>query len=74
MVTGAIMQAMSRFIDILKTEMEKRGLSVPQAAKVIGCTRQSLYYILNGEREVSLSFAEKVADAFGMTVEIKRKK
>lgn len=68
------MQAMKRFIDILKSEMERRGLSVPQAAKTIGCTRQSLYYVLNGEREVSLSFAEKVASAFDLTVEIKKKK
>jgi plasmid maintenance system antidote protein VapI len=69
-----IMNIMKRFVEVLKAEIEKRGMSVPDAAKVIGCTRQSLYYILNGEREVSLSFAEKVAQAFGMTVEIKRKK
>jgi|APGre2960657404_1045060.scaffolds.fasta_scaffold65795_2 transcriptional regulator with XRE-family HTH domain len=68
------MNVMQSFIEILKTEMTKRGLTVQQAAKAIGCSRQSLYYILSGEREVSLSFAEKVASAFGMTVEIKRKK
>ena len=68
------MQAMKRFVDILKNEMEKRGLTVPQAAKVIGCSRQSLYYILDGRRDASLTFAEKVADAFGMTVEFKKKK
>jgi plasmid maintenance system antidote protein VapI len=68
------MNVMSKFIQILKNEMTKRGLSVPQAAKAIGCSRQSLYYIINGEREVSLSFAEKVATAFDLTVEIKRKK
>jgi len=68
------MNIMNKFVEILKNEMAKRGLSVPQAAKEIGCTRQSLYYILSGEREVSLSFAEKVAGAFGLTLEIKPKK
>jgi DNA-binding XRE family transcriptional regulator len=68
------MQAMKRFVDILKIEMEKRGLTVAQAAKLIGCSRQSLYYILDGDRDASLSFAEKVAEAFGLTVEFKKKK
>ena len=49
--------------------LEPLGLSVTEAAKVLGVTRQALNNIVNGRSGISPEMAIRLAKAFGSTPE-----
>ena len=49
--------------------VEALGLSVTEAAKVLGVTRQTLSRVINGKTSVSPAMAPRVSKAFGSTPE-----
>ncbi len=49
--------------------VEALGLSVTEAAKVLGVTRQTLSRVINGKTSVSPAMALRVSKAFGSTPE-----
>lgn len=55
--------AVSRWI---KAEIERRGLSVTEAAEQLQITRPSLSNVINGRRALSISLALQLERAFGM--------
>ena len=56
--------------EIIKHDcIEASGLTVTEAAKVLGVTRQTLSRVLNGKTGVSPEMALRVSKAFGSTPE-----
>lgn len=49
--------------------LEPLGLSVTQAAKGLGVTRQALSELLNGKSRISVEMAIRLSKAFGSTPE-----
>ena len=49
--------------------LEPLGLTVTEAAKVLGVTRQALNNLLNGKSGISPEMAVRLAKAFGSTAE-----
>lgn len=49
--------------------LEELGLSVTQAAKVLGVTRQALNNVVNGKSGISPEMAIRLTKAFGSTPE-----
>ena len=49
--------------------LEPLGLSVTEAAKILGVTRQTLTKIVNGKSGVSAEMAIRLSKAFGSTAE-----
>jgi addiction module HigA family antidote len=49
--------------------LEALGLSVTEAAKVLGVTRQTLNNVVNGKTGISPEMAVRLAKAFGSTAE-----
>ena len=49
--------------------LEPLGLSVTQAAKGLGVTRQALSELLNGKARISVEMAIRLSKAFGSTPE-----
>ena len=49
--------------------LEALGLSVAQAAKILGVTRQALNSIVNGKSGISPEMSIRLAKAFGSTPE-----
>jgi addiction module HigA family antidote len=45
------------------------GLSITEAAKVLGVSRQALNNLVNGKAAISLDMAIRLTKAFGSTVE-----
>lgn len=50
---------------IFKAERERQGLSIPELAKMIGCTTRGLYYWEKGGRTATLPTLTAWADALG---------
>ena len=50
--------------------IEPLGLTITEAAKVLGVTRQALNNFVNGKSGISLEMAERVARAFGGSAEM----
>lgn len=51
--------------NLLRDNIEELGLSVAEAAKGLGVTRQQLYKVINGESAVSPEMAVRFEKAFG---------
>ena len=49
--------------------LEPLGLSVTEAAKILGVTRQSLSSLINGKTGISPEMAIRLSKAFGSTAE-----
>ncbi len=49
--------------------LEALGLSVTDAAKILGVTRQTLNNVVNGKTGISPEMAVRLAKAFGSTAE-----
>lgn len=58
--------AMQTFIENINRMLRERGLTQTQFAALVGTKQPSISKILRGEEEVSLSRAEKWADALGV--------
>lgn len=58
--------AMQTFIDNINRIRHERGLTQAQFAELVGTKQPSISKILRGEEEVSLSRAEKWAEALGV--------
>lgn len=64
------MSTMDQLLKILQTELDTHVVTVAQLAKRLGCSRQHIYNILNGEREPTLPFAERLAGELGLTIQL----
>ena len=53
----------------LKDDIEALGLSVAEAAKGIGVTRQQLYRVINGECAITPEMAIRLEKAIGSTAD-----
>ena len=62
------------FRKILRNEREKQGISVAELAEMTGFTSRVIYYLENGQHDISLKNAEIVANALGITITIGKKK
>ena len=54
---------------LIKHSIEASGLSLTDAAKRLGVTRQTLSRVINGRTSLSPEMAVRVSKAFGSTVE-----
>lgn len=54
---------------LLKSEIEKLGLSVARAAKALGVTRAQLYRVINGQSALSPEMALRLEFVFGSTTD-----
>jgi antitoxin HigA-1 len=54
---------------LVKHSIEASGLSLTDAAKRLGVTRQTLSRVINGRTSLSPEMAVRVSKAFGSTVE-----
>ena len=52
---------------LVKADIEALGLSVAEAAKGLGVTRQQLYKVINGESALSPEMALRLEKAIGRT-------
>lgn len=55
---------------VVRTVIEDLGLSVTEAARVLGVTRQALHNVLAGRASVTAEMALRLSKAFGSTVEL----
>ncbi|HEY8031594.1 MAG TPA: HigA family addiction module antitoxin [Methylocella sp.] len=51
--------------ELVEANLEELGLSVAEAAKAIGVTRQQLYNVINGRSAVTPEMAVRFEKAFG---------
>ena len=56
--------------DVLKEELEARGISQKKLSEVLGCPYTQLNEILNGKRPVNIDFALMIEAALGITSEL----
>lgn len=54
---------------LIEADLEELGLSVAQAAKGIGVTRQQLYRVISGECGITPEMAIRLEKAFGGTAD-----
>lgn len=54
---------------IIAGDMEALGLSVAEAAKALGITRQALYNVINGKTAITADMALRFETAFGGTAD-----
>jgi addiction module HigA family antidote len=54
---------------LVKVEIEELGLSVAEAAKGLGVTRQQLYRVINGECAITPEMAVRLEKAIGSTAD-----
>ena len=52
---------------LVKDEIDEMGLSIAEAAKGLGVTRQQLYRIINGECAITTGMAVRLEKAIGST-------
>jgi antitoxin HigA-1 len=55
---------------LVKTLLEELDLSVAEAARALGVTRQQLYNVVNGRSAISPEMAVRLEKAFGGTAEV----
>jgi addiction module HigA family antidote len=53
----------------LKDDIEALGLSIAEAAKGLGVTRQQLYRVINGESAITPEMALRLEGAIGSTAD-----
>ena len=54
---------------LIKADLEELGLSVAEAAKGIGVTRQQLYRVINAECAITPEMAVRLEKAIGSTAD-----
>jgi antitoxin HigA-1 len=55
---------------LVKADLEAMGLTIAEAAKGLGITRQQLYRIVNGECAITPEMAVRLEKAIGSTAEM----
>lgn len=58
--------AVEDFVEIIRTQIERQGLTQKQVADLAGIDYPAISNILGGKREPSLSTAAKIAGAVGL--------
>jgi antitoxin HigA-1 len=66
---GLLMKPLAHPGKLIKYSIEASGLSLTNAAKRLGVTRQTLSRVINGRTSLSPEMAVRVSKAFGSTVE-----
>jgi addiction module HigA family antidote len=56
--------------ELLKDNVDELGLSVAEAAKGLGVTRQQLYNVINGKSAISPEMAVRLEKALGGTADL----
>lgn len=64
------MYIMNQLMAILQTELDTQVVTVAHLSKRLGCSRQHIYNILNGNRKPTLDFAERLAAELGLTLSL----
>jgi antitoxin HigA-1 len=54
---------------LVKDEIEELGLSIAEAAKGLGVTRQQLYRVINGESAITPEMAVRLESAIGSSAD-----
>ena len=55
---------------LVKADLEAMGLTIAEAAKGLGVTRQQLYRVINGECAVTPEMAVRLEKAIGSTADM----
>ena len=55
---------------LVKADLEAMGLTIAEAAKGLGITRQQLYRVINGECAVTPEMAVRLEKAIGSTADM----
>jgi len=58
-----------KFVNYLKSEIEKRNLTVTDLAKKTGLTRAAIYNVFNGDKKPGVKFCLRVSRAFEVAPE-----
>ena len=56
--------------ELLKDSVDELGLSVAEAAKGLGITRQQLYNVINGKSAITPEMAVRIEKALGGTADL----
>jgi antitoxin HigA-1 len=56
--------------ELLKDNVDELGLSVAEAAKGLGVTRQQLYNVINGRSAITPEMAVRIEKALGGTADL----
>jgi addiction module HigA family antidote len=56
--------------ELLKDNVDELGLSVAEAAKGLGVTRQQLYNVINGKSAITPEMAVRIEKALGGTADL----
>lgn len=68
-VAGTIVE---EFIEQVEAEVERQGISLSELARRAGCGRPYLHRVLTRQQSPSLEWAEKVAEALGLTFTLEK--
>lgn len=66
------MTNMERLREMLRQTIDAKRLTIVEIARMAGCSRQHIHNLLNGDRDISMSLAERLAEICGSRLEIKR--
>lgn len=58
------------FVNKLRSQMEKKGMSIAELARVAGIGRPYLHRVLSGEQQPSFEWAEKVGGIVGIKIKL----
>lgn len=58
------------FVEKLKSQMEKKGFSISELARVAGIGRPYLHRVLSGEQQPSFEWAERVGSIVGIKIKL----
>lgn len=61
------------FCKLLKQERQRQEMSVKELAEKSGLTTRAIYYYEREQRDVTLSYAERILDALGLEMKIIKK-
>lgn len=61
---------MKPLVEMIRFALQNKTVTVKQLATEVGCSRQHIYQILNGENVPSMLMAEKLADAIGCEISL----
>lgn len=62
----------SAFICAIRKELDRRQMSARELAKVTGSSQPYVSRVLNGQKNPSLEWVEKVTEALGLSVHFDR--
>ena len=67
------MPVMENLLLYLKESVQRGDVTMSGLARNVGCSRQHLYGVINGDHQMSLSLAEKIAAQIGCEFTLKKK-